>query len=344
MMHTERLKLVGANHETASVAQREQLSLDPSRSADFYAGLKSLPHADEVFVLSTCNSLEIYVTSDRAGLEESVIEFLCQYNRIDREDFRSMQMLSSNAEAVQHLFEVAASIDSQIVGEAEILGQVKDAYALAKSQKAVGPIMNRVIQKSFQAAKWIRTHTAIGEGQISIATVAVDLAIKIFGRLTKTRVLVIGAGEIGEKTVRALRNRGAQSVTVTSRTKETAESLAISAGAEAAPIEIIDRALGTFDIIVSSTSSRDLVLTRVGIEAALKQRHRRPFFLIDLAVPRDIDHRAADLANVYLYNIDDLAEIANENLVQRKAEVARCRTILKERALRTWSAVCPSSR
>lgn len=339
MKASEHLVLVGTSHRTATVAQRERLSLEVSRTAEFYSGLQTLPQVDESFVLSTCNRLEVYATVRGADAIEAVTRYLCDFNQIDRDEFEQIRQSQSDIDAVLHLFDVAAGIDSQIVGETEILGQVKDAYNLAIDQGAVGSTLNRLIQRSFQAAKWIRTHTALGEGQISTATVAVDLAIKIFGRLDRTRVLVIGAGEIGEKTVRALRSRGARTVTVTSRTEAAAEALAAKVGADAAPIDVVDHDLGTYDIVVSSTSSPDPVLTYARVESALKRRDRRPLFLIDLAVPRDIEPGTSGLDNVYLYNIDDLSEIASENLTQRKAEVARCRAILKERAGRAWSSI-----
>ena len=339
MKAPEHLLLVGTSHRTATVAQRERLSLEVSRTAEFYSGLKTLPQVDESFVLSTCNRLEVYATVRGADAIEDVTRYLCDFNQIDRGEFELIQQRRSDLDAVHHLFDVAAGIDSQIVGEAEILGQVKDAYNLAIDQGAVGSTLNRLIQKSFQAAKWIRTHTALGEGQISTATVAVDLAIKIFGRLDRTRVLVIGAGDIGEKTIRALRSRGARTVTVASRTEAATEALAARVGADAAPIDAVNRELGTYDIVVSSTSSSEPVLTCAQVEAALKRRDRRPLFLIDLAVPRDIESGAGSLDNVYLYNIDDLSEIASENLTQRNAEVARCVAILEDRADRAWSSI-----
>lgn len=341
MKAPEHLILVGTSHRSATVAQRERLWLDVSRVAEFYSGLKTLPQVDESFVLSTCNRLEVYATVQGANAVETVTRYLCDFNQVDRREFEQIQQRYSDLDVVHHLFEVAAGIDSQIVGESEILGQVKEAYIVAINQGTVGSTLNRLIQKSFQAAKWIRTHTALGEGQISTATVAVDLAIKIFGRLDRTQVLVIGAGEIGEKTVRALRSRGAREVTVTSRTEAAAEALAASVGADSAPMDIVDRALGTYDIVVSSTSSPDPVLTCARVAAALKRRGRHPLFLIDLAVPRDIEPGASDLDNVYLYNIDDLSEIAAENLAQRKTEVARCRVIMEERARRVWSSIHP---
>jgi glutamyl-tRNA reductase len=252
-----------------------------------------------------------------------------------------MRMTSSGLETVRHLFEVAAGIDSQIVGEAEILGQVKAAYAEAGTRGAVGPVLNRILQKSFQAAKWIRTHTTIGQGQISTATVAVDLATQIFGRLDRTRVLVIGAGDISEKTARALQSRGAGDIMVISRRSETAGELASRVGATAATMKELDTHLAESDIVVSSTSSNSTLLTAEQAERAMRHRAHRPLFLIDLALPRDIDPACASRDNIYLYNLDDLARMAEENLSQRRAEVRRCRTVLSERAERLWDTIKP---
>jgi glutamyl-tRNA reductase len=337
------LLLVGTNHHTASVGQRERLSLDATRTAEFYAGIRSLPHVHESFVLNTCNRLEIYANIEEVEAIETITRFLCDFNRLERNEFESIRFQRLDLEAVTHLFEVASGVDSQIVGEAEILGQVKEAYSIATKLGGIGPVLNRLIQKSFQAAKWIRSHTAIGEGQINTATVAVDLAIKIFGRLDRNRVLIVGAGKIAEKTARALRSRGARAVTVTSRRGNSAAVLAAAIGGDSVPIDVIDRELGTFDIVVSSTSSPTPVILRSQIDEAMKQRAHRPFFLIDLAVPRDIDPQSGDLGNVYLYNIDDLTEIASENLAHRKAEVTRCRAVLLERSDRVWRSIIPRS-
>ena len=248
-------------------------------------------------------------------------------------------MNSSNLEAAIHLFEVAAGIDSQIIGETEILGQVKNAYSIATRKGAAGPVLNRLVQKSFQAAKWIRTHTAIGEGQINVATVSVDLAIKIFGRLDQRRILVVGTGEIGEKTAKALQSPGATDLTVTSRRLETAETLAGRVGGRAVPLDVLDTGLAEFDIVISSTSAPTALLTRDKVDRSMGKRIHRPLFLVDLAVPRDIEAACGELNNVYLYNVDDLAAIAAENLSQRQAEVGRCRPILAERAERAWSSI-----
>jgi len=337
----EQFVLLGVSHHTASVDQRERLAIDPGRLDDFYDGLLALPGLSECFALSTCNRLEVYARVDHPDSTAAIGTYLCTLTGIDPDDFEAMRMRLSGQDAICHLFEVASGIDSQMIGEAEILGQVKAAYAQARDKGTVGPTLNRVLQKSFQAAKWIRTHTTIGEGQINTATVAVDLASKIFGRLDRTRVLIIGAGEISEKTARALQSRGAGAITVTSRRSETAAELAHRVGGNPVPIEALEEHLAKADIVVSATSAPSAVVTSQQAERAMRHRAHRPLFLIDLAVPRDIDPDCASRDNIYLYNIDDLARIADENLTQRRAEVLRCRPILTERAERTWKAIKP---
>jgi len=216
------------------------------------------------------------------------------------------------------------------------------AYDSALAHQWTGPVLNRVFQKTFQAAKHIRTHTAIGAGQISIATVAVDLAGRIFGELANTKVLVVGAGDIGLKTVQAFQSRGATSITVASRTLAKAEEAAALAGGWALSLADLPEAVAGADIIASSTSSPDFVLTRELIATSIKRRPARPLFLIDLALPRDVDPAAAQISNVFLYNLDDLAKIAEENLANREAEVAKCRAILAERTAALWPAVAHS--
>jgi glutamyl-tRNA reductase len=305
----------------------------------FYEGLRSISGVRESFALSTCNRLEIYARVDRVETRQEIAAFLCAFNGVPEEVFAPVRRDREGLDVTHHLFEVAAGVDSQIVGEAEILGQIKEAYTAATRKRATGPILNRLLQKSFQVAKWVRTHTAIGTGQINVATVAVDLALKIFGRLEQTRILVIGTGDIGEKTARALQSRGAGDLTVTSRRIENAETLAARVAGRAEPIDILSRGLAAFDIVISSTSSPVALLGRAQIEEAMDRRAHRPIFLIDLAVPRDIEAICGEIDNVYLYNIDDLGTIAEANIDQRKAEVERSRPLLAERAERAWRSI-----
>ena len=337
--HAASLLLLGVSHQTAPMAVREKLTFDPARAAALAERLRGLPGIREFALLNTCNRIELYSVTANSDASDSLRQVLSEITGCDPELLEDVVVPRQNHEAITHLFEVASGLDSQIVGEAEILGQVKDAYDRALSVKSTGPVLNRLFQKTFQAAKHIRSNTAIGEGQISIATVAVDLAGKIFGDLAPVKVLVVGAGEIGLKTVQAFQSRGARSITVASRTLSRAEEMAAAAGGWAASMADLPEILADSDIVASSTSAPHAVITKTMAEAAMKRRRSRPLFLVDLALPRDIEPEAAQIGDVYVYNLDDLAQIAESNLARRRAEVAKCRAILADRTAQLWPAV-----
>jgi glutamyl-tRNA reductase len=336
------LFLLGASHHTAPLAVREKLALDDARAAALAVQLQQTAGIREFAFLNTCNRVELYGVAHGPDTLTALREAVCAVTGCTRAEFDAAGFQQQNHDVIAHLFAVASGLDSQIVGETEILGQVKDAYNAALARQWTGPVLNRVFQKTFQAAKHIRTHTAIGAGQISIATVAVDLAGRIFGELGDTKILVVGAGDIGLKTVQAFQSRGATSITVASRTLAKAEEAASVAGGWALSLAELPEAVAGADIIASSTASPDFVLTRDMLAAAIKRRPARPLFLIDLALPRDVDPIAAELPNVFLYNLDDLAKIAEANMAQREAEVARCRAILAERTAALWPQVAQS--
>jgi glutamyl-tRNA reductase len=265
----------------------------------------------------------------------------CARQQFDNAEFAKVRLELRGRDAVQHLVEVSAGLDSQMLGETEIFGQVKDAYAAAQASGTTGPVLNRIFQKGFQAAKHVRTHTGITGGQVSVANVAVDLALKIFGELSATRILLLGAGEIGEKTARAFQSRGAAALTVASRRFERAMELATGLGASAMPFEQRETRLAEFDIVVCATSAPDVVVTRPLTKAAMHKRPARPLFFIDQALPRDVDPSVADIENVFLYNLDDLAKIAEENRAARQAEIAKCRAIVVEKSEALWRQVAP---
>lgn len=337
--HSSVLFSLGASHHTAPLAVREKLALDDARAAALAARLQQTPGVGEFALLNTCNRVEIYGVARGVETLAALRASLAATTGCAPAELDAVLQLRQNHDVVAHVFSVASGLDSQIVGETEILGQVKGAYETALARQWTGPVLNRVFQKTFQAAKHIRTHTAIGEGQISIASVAVDLAGKIFGDLSPVNILVVGAGDIGVKTVQAFQSRGAKSITVASRTLSKAEEAAAQTGGWAASLAELPEVLAAADIVASSTSAPGLVLTHELVAAAMKRRAARPLFLIDLALPRDIDPATTSLANVYLYNLDDLAEIAEENLAQREAEVARCRAIVAERTAALWPQV-----
>jgi glutamyl-tRNA reductase len=340
--HAPALVLLGASHHTAPLAVREKLSLDGARAEALATRLRQTPGVREFALLNTCNRVELYSVAATPDAVESACRTLAEVTGCTPAELDGVMVRRDNHEAIEHLFEVASGLDSQIVGEAEILGQVKQAYDKALERKWTGPVLNRVFQKTFQAAKHIRTHTAIGEGQISIASVAVDLAGKIFGDLSLVKILVVGAGDIGLKTVQAFQSRGATSITVASRTLAKAEEAAAQAGGWAASMAELPDILANSDIVASSTSAPHAVITHAMTAAVMKQRRARPLFLIDLALPRDVEPACANVADVYLYNLDDLAEIAEENLAHRHAEVARCKAILAQRTEQLWPAIAHS--
>jgi len=330
---------LGANHNTTPLALREKIALAGEKLPAIQARLAAIPGLREHVILNTCNRVEFYCHATAPGAAARVESEFCALQEIPLETFHAIRQTARGLAAIEHLHEVAAGLDSQMLGETEILGQLKTAYADAQARRATGPVLNRVFQKTFQHAKYVRTHTAITEGQISVANVAVDLAQKIFGKLDATRILLLGAGDIGEKTAKAFQSRGATALTVSSRTLERAMMLATALNATALPFEHLAEHLADYDIAVCSTSAPAAVITRAAAAAAMKKRPARPLFLIDLALPRDVDPTVADIENVFIYNLDDLARIAEKNRAARESEVARAREILREKAARLWQTL-----
>jgi glutamyl-tRNA reductase len=333
--------LFGTTHQRAPLAVREKLALDEVGTAALQSELSSLTGLRELAVLSTCNRIEFYGVADSPETIARVEAAFCARQNFAVEEFAAFRLSLAGRAAVQHLFEVASGIESQMLGETEIFGQVKDAYAAAKERKATGPVLNRVFQKTFQAAKHVRTHTAITAGQVSVATVAVELALNIFGDLSEAHILLLGAGDIGEKTAKAFQSRGAATLTVSSRRIENAMELATQLGASALPFEQREARLAEFDIVVGSTAAPETVISSAAVATAIRKRPARPLFFIDLALPRDIEASVAEIQNVFLYNLDDLAKIADGNRAGRAVEVVRARALLTERAEALWRQVEP---
>lgn len=336
---TTGLFVLGANHHTAPLAVREKLSLSAVAADTLQQELAAIPGLREFAILNTCNRIEFYGVAEEAGTLARVQAAFCQRQNFTEEEFARHRISLDGPATVRHLLEVAAGLDSQLVGETEILGQVKVAYATAQARGSTGPVLNRVFQKAFQAAKHVRTHTAISEGQVSIANVAVELAHNIFGDLAPTRVLLLGAGEIGEKTAKAFLSRGAGSLSVTSRRLDRAMELADTFGAFALPFWLVPVKLGEFDIVVCATAAPGAVVAAAAVSTAMRRRAARSQLYIDLALPRDVDSAVAALENVYLYNLDDLAKIADENRAAREAELNRGRALLSERATGLWADI-----
>jgi glutamyl-tRNA reductase len=333
------LFLLGASHHTAPLELREKLALTPAKLATFQQKLSSLDGLREFTILNTCNRVEFYGVAEHTAAVARLQTEFCAFQDFPVDEFVRIRQHAVGPDALRHLIEVSAGLQSQMLGETEILGQIKDAYADAQARRTVGPVLNRVFQKTFQHAKYIRSHTAITEGQISIANVAVDLALKIFGQLGQTRILLLGAGDISEKTAKAFQSRGAASLTVASRTMERAMELARSFNGAALPFESAPQHFSEFDIIVCSTAAPHAVVTLADVAAAIKKRRAQPLFFIDLALPRDVEPSVAKVENVFVYNLDDLARIADENLAAREAEVVKARAIVQEKAESLWKQI-----
>lgn len=333
------LFVIGTTHHRAPLEVREKLSLSAEGAVALRAELATLPGLREFALLSTCNRIEFYGVAADPGVVGRIEGAFCSRQSFDPEAFRRIRLDLNGPEAVRHLIEVAAGLDSQMLGETEIFGQVKEAYAEAQSRGSTGPVLNRVFQKAFQAAKHVRSHSAITEGQVSVANVAVELAQSIFGGLGDARILLLGAGEIGEKTAKAFQSRGATALTVASRRLERAMELATALGASALPFEQREQRLADFDIVVCATAAPELVVSLPAARAAMQRRPARPLLFVDQALPRDVDPEVAGLENVFLYNLDDLARIAEENRAAREAEVSRCRAMAGERAETVWRQV-----
>lgn len=339
--HPSTLFYLGASHRRTPLELRERLALDADNLARFRTTATATPGLREFAALGTCNRLEFYAVADSPAIASQLEHAFCLHQNIPANLFADIREHGENAAALRHLIEVAAGLDSQMLGENEIFGQVKAAFADAQKAGHVGPILNRVFQKTFQIAKYVRTHTAITEGRISTANVAVDLALNIFGSLAHTRILLLGAGEIGEKTARAFQSRGATTLTVASRTLTRAMDLARGLDASALPFEHFTHHLHQFDIVVCSTAAPGSVISSPDVAAAMRLRPAKPLFFIDLALPRDVAPEIASLENVFLFNLDDLAAIAEQNRAARATEVARARLITTERSTSLWNQLAP---
>lgn len=321
--------VVGLNHETAPVAVREAMAFSKDELRQALERVRQEAGLGEAMILSTCNRVEVYGRSEK-GTVRAVAEFLARYHGRAPEEIEKHLYLLEGEQAVRHAFRVAASLDSMVLGESQILGQVKDAYEAAERARSLGSVLNGLRTRSIAAAKRARSETAIGRNAVSLSHVAVELATKIFGALHGRSVLLVGAGKMSELAARQMVRRGARASVLGGRTFEKAEQLAMSLGGRAAPFEALRSELTRADIVISGTGAPGIVVLREDVEAAQATRHGRPLFLIDIAVPRDIAEDAGKVAGVFLYDIDDLQQVATANLRERKKESASAETIVEQ--------------
>lgn len=316
--------VVGLSHQSAPIQVRERFAFTPGMLERALPLLRAEPGLDEGVIVSTCNRVEIYgVAAQAADAIRAIDDFLHRFHeleeRVGTEIYRFEEPRS-----IEHLFRVVSGLDSMVLGETEILGQVKKAYDRALVAGNTGKALNQFFQKAFQVAKKIRSQTVITRGSVSVASVSVELAEKIFGDLGASHVMILGAGDTSEKAARALLSRGVRSVLVSNRTYERAVALAAELGGRAVRFDSLGAELVGVDIVVSSIAGTHQVLTRESLDGLMMARQNRPLFLIDLGMPRNIDPAVNELDNVYLYNVDDLQGIADENMRARQEDLSRC--------------------
>lgn len=308
---------LGINHKTASVDVRERVAFTPEQLVEALQQLCQRTGTREAAILSTCNRSELYIEQGTAQAE-TVLQWLAEYHQLSAQDLRACAYVHKDAEAVRHMMRVAAGLDSLVLGEPQILGQMKSAYAVAREAGTVGPMLGRLFQATFSAAKQVRTDTAIGENPVSVAFAAVSLARQIFSDLQRSQALLIGAGETITLVARHLHEQGVKRIVVANRTLERAKVLAEEFGAHAVLLADIPQELVNSDIVISSTASQLPILGKGAVESALKQRRHKPIFMVDIAVPRDIEPEVGELDDVYLYTVDDLHDVVAENLKSRQ--------------------------
>jgi glutamyl-tRNA reductase len=323
--------VVGLSHKTATVKIREKVAFSPNQIDKPLAELTALDGIIEGVIVSTCNRVEIYATTrDIAGGIARIKRFMAEYHHLPFEEIEPHLYCYHAEEAIRHVFRVASSLDSMVVGEPQILGQIKTSYGYAAEFKFSGIILNRFLHKAFSVAKRVRTETKIASSAVSVAFAAVELAKKILGDLSDKTVMLIGAGEMCELAAKHFINSGAKGVMVTNRTFDKAERLADEFGGEAVPFESFLEHLHRADIVLSSTGAPHCIIGQKDAEEVVKRRRFKPIFFIDIAVPRDIDPTVDDVENAYLFTVDHLQEIVQANLAQRSLEAEKAEEIINQ--------------
>lgn len=340
------LVLLGINHTTANVDFREQVAFPPEKVADAIRRAGVLAGLDELVIVSTCNRTEIYAHIDlgeHPGIdpeapiaeqelrdrESELVQWLSEYHGLDQAEVQHCSYFHWREDVIRHLMRVACGLDSMVLGEPQILGQIKSAYAVSKGLGVVGGNLGRVFQEAFSIAKEVRTDTAIGENPVSVAYAAVSLAEQIFSDLGSLNALLIGAGRTIELVARHLTDKGVRNIVVANRTLQNAVELGEQFGAEGVLLSDIPEQLVKADIVVSSTNSQLPLLGKGAVESAIKKRRHKPMLLIDLAVPRDIEPQVGDIADAYLYSVDDISNVIEDNVKSRNEAAAQASSIIE---------------
>ena len=327
------LLLLGLSHHTAPVDLRERVDFSKRGVVTALRELARRPSPTESVVLTTCNRSEIYVACEDTGVaREDLAGFMSRFHDVPSAELTPHLYARTDGDVARHLFRVAAGLDSLVVGEPQVFGQVKDAYAAAASEQCTGTLLNKLFSWSFAVGKRVRTDTGLGEGAVSVSYAAVSLARKIFGDLKGLSVLVVGAGEMAELTAVHLQSQQVRRIAVTSRTLTRATDLAGKVGGAAVDWSAIDDELLRVDVVVTATGAPTPILTRAAIERAMHARRNRPLFMIDVGLPRDVDPDSGDMEQVFLYNIDDLRSIVSENLARRQEQTSRAEAMVSDAA------------
>ncbi len=323
--------VIGLNHKTASVDIRERIAFNGQKLEEGIMGMKNLPIVNEIAILSTCNRVEIYISAkDFESSFDVIKDFLAKFHQIERDRFEKSLYCFHDTEAVRHIFRVASSLDSMVLGEPQILGQLKDAFNFALNKKTTGSVLNKLMKKAISVAKRVRTETKIAENAVSISFAAVELAKKIFRDLSEKTFMLLGAGDMAELAARHLITNGVKDVKVANRTYDRGCQLAKDFNGRAVRFEDFLKELVFTDIVICSTGASDYLIKKEQMQKIMRERRNKPVFLIDISVPRNIDPDINHLDNVYLYNIDDLQEVVDSNLLERKKEAHKAEKIIDE--------------
>ena len=329
------LLITGLNHTTAPVEVRERLAFDPACLPAVTNELRQLPGFSEGLILSTCNRVEIAVTADdKADSRNLIEEFLSSHHRVERGWLRPFLYHFHDRDAIRHIYRVAASLDSMVVGEPQILGQLKDAYEVARSAGTLNGFLDNVLRNAFRVAKRVRSETEIGQNAVSVSFAAVELARQIFGNLNGHKVMLAGAGKMSELAARHLHRAGVASITVTNRSPERALAMAEVFGGSVVPYDSFIDHLPEVDVLIASSGAPHYILKKADMQRVIAKRRNKPMFLIDIAVPRNIDPAVNELDNVFLYDIDDLQKVVESNRRLREAEAAGAEQIIADEVLK----------
>jgi glutamyl-tRNA reductase len=325
------VNILGINHKTAPVALREKVAFSEDRLVAALLTLRQEMGVAEALILSTCNRTEVYWSGTASGSELS--RWLERHHGNDL-DLAASLYVHQESRAIEHTFSVASGLDSMVLGEVQILGQLKDAYRIAQESGSTGPILNKLFQAAFSAAKRVRTETRIGANAVSLASATVSLARRVYEDLSVHNVLLVGAGDMNALTARHFMSAGIKRMVIANRTLERAQALARELNAHAVPLTDLEQQLAEADIVISCTASAEPLIGRRAVEAAIRARRRRPIFMVDMAVPRDIDPTVAELEDVYLFSIDDLQQLVDENIQQREVAAGGARLLINEEVAR----------